>query len=108
MKKAFEILEFNKILEKLEEYAYTEYAKEKFRKLEPILSEIKVISELNLTAEAKKVLEDIGSPPLTAMQDMERLLTIINNGRNANCCRARIYGKYIKSSKKSTKLFKSL
>lgn len=80
MEKTFQVLEFYKILEKLEEYAYTEYAKEKFKNLTPFLSENKVLSELNETTEARKILDTVGTPPMVSMKDVERLLTIANKG----------------------------
>ncbi|MCL1834417.1 MAG: hypothetical protein FWG49_07945, partial [Leptospirales bacterium] len=81
MEKTFQSLEFHKILEKLEEYSYTEYAKEKFRNLTPYLSEDKVNSALNETTEARKILDSIGTPPLVSMKDVEKFLVIANKGR---------------------------
>lgn len=108
MEKTFQVLEFDKILKKLEEYSYTEYAKEKFRNLRPYLSDSKVVSALNETTEARKVLDYIGNPPLISMKDMQRLLITANKGRNAYCNRVRIYWKHIKSSKEFKKLPRTL
>jgi|GEM_PF-3518798 len=80
MEKTFQVLEFYKILNKLEEYSYTENAKQKFRELTPYLSENRVASALNETSEAKKILESIGTPPLISMKDIGRLLTLSNQG----------------------------
>lgn len=91
MEKTFQILEFDKIIEKLKEYSYTEFAKESFNNLKPFLSEAKVLSELNQTTEARKVLDNIGTPPLVSMKDVQKLLITANNGRYVNRCRARIY-----------------
>lgn len=99
MEKTFQVLEFYKIIEKLEEYSYTEYAKEKFRNLVPYLSESKVLSALNETSEARKILDNIGTPPLISMKDVERLLIIANKGRYANSGRIRVCWKYVKVSK---------
>jgi dsDNA-specific endonuclease/ATPase MutS2 len=85
MEKTFQLLEFYKIIDKLKEYSYTEYSKEKFQNLTPYLFEVKVISALNETTEARKILDNIGNPPFVSMKDVEKLLMTANMGRYVNC-----------------------
>jgi len=74
------MLEFDKMIEKLEELAYTENAKKKIRSLSPSLSEPKVKAWLRQTSEAVLMLEKCGTPPLTAQEDMSEMLLIAEKG----------------------------
>lgn len=76
MKRTFEVLEFHKILNQLEELAYTKSGKEKIRNMEPYLSEREVRNALKETTEARIVLDKIGTPPLVSLDKVEELLTI--------------------------------
>ncbi len=74
------MLEFDKIIELLEELAYTEKAKEQIRSLTPSLSEAEVKSRLRQTSEARLMLEKCGTPPLTAQEGMDELVMIAEKG----------------------------
>lgn len=74
------MLEFDKMIEKLEELAYTENAKQKIRSLSPSLSEPEVKAWLRQTSEAVLMLEKCGTPPLTAQEDMSEMLLIAEKG----------------------------
>ncbi len=74
------MLEFNKIKEKLIEYAYTEKAKAEITNLKPYLSEIEVNARLRDTSEAKEMIEKCGNPPITALEGIDNLITIANKG----------------------------
>lgn len=74
------VLEFDTIINKLEEYAYTKKAKEKFRGLKPYLSEVELLSRLKETTEAREILDKNGTPPLVSMKDINKLLTVVNQG----------------------------
>lgn len=76
MNHSFQILEFDKILNKLEEYAYTEKAKETIRNLEPYMAESDVLAKQRETTEARIVLDKIGNPPLVSLTGVEELLVI--------------------------------
>lgn len=80
MEKTFQALEFNKILNKLEELALTENAKERIRNLQIYLSEDELKARMNETTEAKRVLEEIGTPALVSMKDIDRILEIASKG----------------------------
>jgi DNA mismatch repair protein MutS2 len=79
-KKMYETLEFNKLLHILEEYALSENAKNKIKNLEPYLSESEVLRHLNETTEAKKIIENFGSPPLSGMHELEKSLALLGKG----------------------------
>lgn len=76
MNHSFQILEFHKILNKLEEYAYTEKAKEEIRNLEPFMAERDVLAKQRETTEARIILDKIGNPPLVSLSGVEELLVI--------------------------------
>ena len=76
MQKEFQILEFDMIINKLQEYALTSQSKEKFSELKPYLIETQVLSKLRETSEARKILDNIGSPPLISMNEVENYLMI--------------------------------
>ena len=80
MKKMYDTLEFNKILEMLEVHALSEKAKIKIGKLEPFLSETEVFRHLNETSEAKAIMEQHGNPPLSAMNELEKSLSLLGKG----------------------------
>jgi len=76
MQKEFQILEFDMIIYKLQEYALTSQSKEKFSELEPYLVETQVLSKLRETSEARKILDFIGTPPLISMNEVETYILI--------------------------------
>ncbi len=80
MKKMYETLEFNKVLNILEEHALSDEAKTKIRELEPYLSEVEVSRHLNETTEAKLIIEHYGNPPLSAMCELQKLLSLLGKG----------------------------
>ena len=76
MQKEFQILEFDIIINKLQEYALTSQSKEKFSEIKPYLIETQVLSKLRETSEARKILDNIGSPPLISMNEVDSYLLI--------------------------------
>lgn len=79
-KKMYEALEFDKVLNILEEYALTDKAKNRIKKLEPFLSESEATRHLNETTEARQIIENYGSPPLSGMNELEKFLVLIGKG----------------------------
>ncbi len=73
-------LEFNIILENLSKYALSQNVKEKLLLLEPFLNESQCKSKMNETTEAKKILECMGTPPLTSMKDLDKILDLTQKG----------------------------
>lgn len=74
------VLEFDKILNQLEELALTEHAKGMIKKLKPYLSETEWIRNNRDTCEAREILDKIGTPPLTSMMGMTELLIRAKQG----------------------------
>lgn len=79
-KKMLETLEFNKVLNILEEHALSEKAEERIKNLEPLLSEIEVQRHLNETTEARLIIENYGTPPISGMLDLEKYLVLLDKG----------------------------
>lgn len=73
---AFQILEYNQILETLCEAAVSEKAKEQLRKIKPYLSEQECLHKMKETTLAKELLESYGTPPLAAMTEVEENVTL--------------------------------
>ena len=65
------MLEFEKIIQKLEESVYSDGAKEKVRNLAPMLKETEVKARLKETTEARLLIEKCGNPPLTDQEGIE-------------------------------------
>lgn len=70
MNHTFQILEFNRILDKLEELALTDGAKEQIRNLTPELNEARVRKNLRDTTQARMILDRMGPPPAVAMNGL--------------------------------------
>ncbi|WP_313582600.1 endonuclease MutS2 [Lacrimispora sp.] len=85
MNHTFQILEFNLILEKLEEFAHTEAAKVKIRNLTPCLKEGEVKKSLRDTTEARTIIDRIGLPPAVSMNGLKE---IMNTARQGGCLSA--------------------
>lgn len=75
-----QILEFDKIKRQLQEYALTRAAREKIDALEPFLRESDVKAGQRDTTEARKILETMGNPPLSALEGMDEILEIAEHG----------------------------
>lgn len=80
MMKMYETLEFDKVLNLLGTHALSERAKNRIEKLEPFLSEADVKRHLLETTEARLIMEHSGNPPLSAMEDLEKSLSILGKG----------------------------
>lgn len=78
--KMHETLEFDKILNILEEYALSEKAKNKIKKLEPYMSENEVSRHMTETTDAKLIIENCGNPPLSPMEALEKSLILLEKG----------------------------
>ena len=74
------MLEFEKIIQKLEESVYSEGAKEKVRNLAPMLKETEVKARLKETTEARLLIEKCGNPPLTDQEGIEAYMEAAQRG----------------------------
>lgn len=70
MNQTFEIIGFTEIKRQLAEYANTRQGKELAAALTPCLSEITLQKLLRETTEARKCLEEVGTPPIPRMEDI--------------------------------------
>ncbi len=80
MIKSYHTLEFDKVLSKLSEHAMSPVVKEKLLALTPSLNERECKKNMKDTTDAKKVLENIGSPPLASMSELEKILALAKKG----------------------------
>lgn len=71
--KTNEILEFGKIIEKLQELAVSELAKEQLEKIDMILDEKQLGIKMKETTEARGFIDHIGMPPLSSMKGLEKI-----------------------------------
>lgn len=74
----FEALEFNIIRGKLAENALSETAKAQCLALKPSLIEAEVLRWMDETTQARQMMEQIGSPPLSTMKDLPKMMDLIN------------------------------
>ena len=74
------MLEFDKVIGQLEELACTETGKEQIRRLQPSLSESEVRAWQRATTEGRVMLEKCGMPPITALEEIPKLIEIAEKG----------------------------
>ena len=74
------ILEFDKIKEIWSALALTDSAKREIRETEPVLSEVELRARLRETTEAKTMMEEMGTPPLSAMEGVRELMNVAERG----------------------------
>ena len=72
--RAKEILEFGKVLEKLSECAVSEIVKAQCLNIEMILNEKILKDKIKETTEARKIIDSLGTPPISSMQDLEKII----------------------------------
>jgi dsDNA-specific endonuclease/ATPase MutS2 len=70
-------LEFNKILTLLSEQAMSDNAKNNALELQPYLSEAEAKRKMQETTEARYILENIGTPPLSSMKEIDKIMVLI-------------------------------
>lgn len=80
MNRAKEILEFGKILERLSECAVSEKVKSQALELEMILNEKILKDKIKETTEARRIMDSIGMPPISSMQDIEKIIKEVEIG----------------------------
>lgn len=70
-------LEFDKIRGKLAENALCESAKRRCLALKPSLHEAEVKRWMDETTQAKRIMEQIGTPPLSSMAELQKVLDLV-------------------------------
>ncbi|MGG4453283.1 endonuclease MutS2 [Brevibacillus porteri] len=78
--KALQRLEYDKIKEKVMEYALSYAGKKHVEQMMPIDSVKVVRSKLDETAEAKNILQNGASVPIPALEGMEKILSLLGTG----------------------------
>lgn len=73
-------LEFNVILERLAGHAISEKTKEKLLLLNPFLNETQCKQKTNETTDALKIFECFGTPPLSSMRELYKILELTEKG----------------------------
>jgi len=74
------VLEFDKIKQMLCDIAVSEEGRQMLNRLEPSLSEGEVKAWINETTQARKILDHMGTPPLSSMKDIRQLLELAQKG----------------------------
>lgn len=98
--KTFEVLEFNKVLELLSEFAMSEKAKIRARELTPITDEGKIKRWLNETSEACTIIEKSSSIPVHSLHGVEQILTLADKGYMPTPEQFEFLGAFLDSVKK--------
>ncbi|AWX57278.1 DNA mismatch repair protein MutS [Brevibacillus brevis] len=78
--KALQRLEYDKIKEKVMEYALSYAGKKHVEQMMPLDSVKVVRSKLDETAEAKNILQNGASVPIPALEGMEKILSLLGTG----------------------------
>jgi dsDNA-specific endonuclease/ATPase MutS2 len=73
----YQTLEFDQILNQLAAHALSERAKARCLSLAPSLNEAEVKLRLDQTTQAKKIIEQAGTPPLPAMTELQKIIGLI-------------------------------
>lgn len=80
MNQTFEIIGFSEIKRQLAEYANTEQGKTLAEALSPYLSETTLQKHLRETSQARKCLEEIGTPPIPHMENLDEKIEAATRG----------------------------
>ena len=65
---SLELIGYTNILDQLKDFALTNDAKTRIKELKPLLSELSLRKQLSETTQARKMLDLLGAPPLSAME----------------------------------------
>ncbi|PGT81886.1 DNA mismatch repair protein, partial [Bacillus sp. AFS040349] len=98
--KTFEVLEFNKVLELLSDFAMSEKAKIRARELTPITDEGKIKRWLNETTEACTIIEKSSSIPVHSLHGVEQIITLADKGYMPTPEQFEFLGAFLDSVKK--------
>lgn len=80
MDQSLKSLEYYKILEMLGEHAVSETAKQKLLNLKPYLNQSEVQLKTQETTEGRKILDVMGTPPLSTMKDILMIVELSQKG----------------------------
>lgn len=85
MNESFIALELHTIIDMLCSYAHCERAKERLRALAPFDTLERCRQALEETSAARTMLDACGSPPLTPMEEAQRVLSLAHSGAMLSC-----------------------
>lgn len=80
MSKAREILEFEKVIEELRTFAVAKETQEQIQHLRMIKDEKQLFLKMKETTEARQLLDQIGTPPLSSMKGLEKMIKEVEMG----------------------------
>ncbi len=106
MNKTHRTLEFDAVLQNISELALSENAKNRLLSLEPSLDERMCRNSMKDTTEAKIILESVGTPPLTSMQEIEMILSLCKKGSMLTPEQLLIVASFIHSCKRMATFLK--
>ena len=76
--KDFRTLEFDTILNELSEHAVSQAAKERCKSIVPAKDITEATRFANQTSEARKIIEQAGTPPIAIMTELEKIIGLVN------------------------------
>lgn len=71
-------LEFDQILQQLAYHALSDKTKQRCLNLVPSLNESEVKRRIDETTQAKRVIEQVGTPPIPSMADLQKVISMIS------------------------------
>lgn len=74
----YKALELDKILERLSENARSKQVKERCLALKPSLNEQEVKRWMEETTQAKQIIEQVGTPPLSSMSELQKVIDSVS------------------------------
>lgn len=80
MNKMNEMLEYDKIIQRLTAYALTQGGREQLKKMTPIMNEAELRHRLNDTTQARRLLDAYGQPPLAGTDKLRDYLKAAERG----------------------------
>lgn len=84
MNNTYTQLEFDKILETLADYAFSERTKRKLINLKPYMNEAELIAHTDETSQAKRILGISGNPPLALMTELDKIISLMEKDAMLN------------------------
>lgn len=97
MNQTFEIIGFNEIKRQLAEYANTNQGKSLAKELTPYLSETALQKHLRETSQARKCLDEIGTPPIPHMENLDEKIEAAVRGEMLTAEEIEAIGMYLRA-----------
>lgn len=78
--KSMKTLEYDKIINMIEEYAVSQEAKEIISQMQPLLNEAKIKALTKETTEARAIFDMMGNPPFAELKDLDMMICLAKQG----------------------------